>query len=104
MRVQNADSMGNDIFVINDVVSNADTAGWYYCMVLWGKWNKNQMFYNQNHKNLKDGVIVHGNSEYEEGMQLTEMGCTKVILSGNGDIPRDNPNDRVVHYSRGKET
>ena len=48
MRVQNADSMGNDIFVINDVVSNADTAGWYYCMVLWGKWNKNQMFYNQN--------------------------------------------------------
>ena len=63
-----------------------------------------QMFYNQNHKNLKDGVIVHGNSEYEEGMTLTEMGCTKVILSGNGDIPRDNPNDRIVHYSRGKET
>ena len=25
MRVQNADSMGNDIFVIDDVVSNADT-------------------------------------------------------------------------------
>ena len=63
-----------------------------------------QMFYNQNYKNLKDGVIVHGNSEYEEGMTLTEMGCTKVILSGNGDIPRDNPNDRIVHYSRGKET
>ena len=47
-KVLNADSMGNDIFVIDDVVSNADTAGWYYCMNLWGKWNKNQMFYNQN--------------------------------------------------------
>ena len=47
-KVLSADSMGNDIFVISDVVDNADTAGWYYCMNLWGKWNKNQMFYNQN--------------------------------------------------------
>ena len=54
--------------------------------------------------NLKDGVVVHGNSQYEQGMELTEMGCTKVILSGNGDIPRDNPNDRVPHYKRGQET
>ena len=61
-------------------------------------------FYNQNHKNLKDGVIVHGNSEYEEGMTLGEMGCTKVILTGNGDIPRDDPKNRVAHYKRGKET
>ena len=48
MKVTNADSLGNDIFVISDVVDNYDTAGWYYCINLWGKWNKNQMFYNQN--------------------------------------------------------
>ena len=47
-KVLSADSMGNDIFVISDVVDNADTAGWYYCMSLWGKWSKNQIFYNQN--------------------------------------------------------
>ncbi len=63
-----------------------------------------QMFYKQNQKNLKDGVVVHGNSEYEEGMTLTEMGCTKVILTGNGDITRDDPKDRVVHYQRGQST
>ena len=61
-----------------------------------------QMFFNQNHKNLKNGVIVHGNSQYEQGMILSEMGCTKVILTGNGEIPRDDPNDRVAHYKRGK--
>ena len=48
MKVTNADSLGNDIFVISDVVDNYDTAGWYYCINLWGKWNKNQIFYNQN--------------------------------------------------------
>ena len=61
-----------------------------------------QMFFNQNHKNLKNGVVVHGNSQYEQGMILSEMGCTKVILTGNGEIPRDDPNDRVAHYMRGK--
>ena len=35
-------------------------------------------------------------------MQLTEMGCTKVILTGNGEIPRDDPKNRVVHYKRGQ--
>ena len=63
-----------------------------------------QMFYNQNATNLKQGVIVHGNSQYEKGMQLTEMGCTKVVISGNGDIPKDDPKDRVAHYKRGTET
>ena len=47
-KVLNADSMGNDIFVISDIVNNSDTAGWYHCMRLWGKWSKNQLFYNQN--------------------------------------------------------
>ena len=61
-----------------------------------------QMFFNQNHKNLKNGVIVHGNSQYEQGMILSEMGCTKVILTGNGEIPRDDPKNRVVHYKRGQ--
>ena len=59
--------------------------------------------YNQNATNLKDGVIVHGNSQYEKGMQLTEMGCTKVIISGNGE-PKDDPKNRVAHYKRGTET
>ena len=59
-------------------------------------------FYLQNATNLKDGVVVHGNSQYEQGMTLTEMGCTKVILTGNGEIPRDDPKNRVVHYMRGK--
>ncbi len=63
-----------------------------------------QMFFNQNATNLKDGVVVHGDSQYEEGMTLTEMGCTKVILTGNGDIPRDDPKNRVVHYQRGQST
>ena len=62
-----------------------------------------QVFYNQNATNLKDGVIVHGNSQYEKGMQLTEMGCTKVIISGNGE-PKDDPKNRVAHYKRGTET
>ena len=48
MNYHNADSSGNDIHVITDVVSNADTAGWYYGFMLWGKWNKSQIFYNQN--------------------------------------------------------
>ncbi len=48
MNYLNADSSGNDIHVITDVVSNADTVGWYYGFMLWGKWNKNQIFYNQN--------------------------------------------------------
>lgn len=48
MNYQNADSSGNDIHVITDAVSNTDTAGWYYGFMLWGKWNKNQIFYNQN--------------------------------------------------------
>ena len=63
-----------------------------------------EKFYNENQKKLKDGVVVHGNSEYEEGMTLSEMGCTKVVISGNGDIPRDNPNDREAHYLRGHQT
>ncbi len=63
-----------------------------------------QMFYNQNHKNLKDGVVVHGNSQYEEGMTLTEMGCTKVILEGDGSPLKDDPNNRVAHYKIGKST
>lgn len=48
MNSLNADNSGNDIHVITDVVSNADTAGWYYGFMLWGKWNKSQIFYNQN--------------------------------------------------------
>ena len=48
MNYQNADSSGNDIHVITDVVSNTDTAGWYYGFMLWGKRKKNQIFYNQN--------------------------------------------------------
>tara|TARA_B100001113_G_scaffold203071_1_gene166482 strand:- start:724 stop:1602 length:879 start_codon:yes stop_codon:yes gene_type:complete len=48
MNYHNADSSGNDIHVITDVVTNADTAGWYYGFMLWGKWNKSQIFYNQN--------------------------------------------------------
>ena len=48
MNYLNADSSGNDIHVITDVVTNADTAGWYYGFMLWGKWNKSQIFYNQN--------------------------------------------------------
>ena len=59
-----------------------------------------QTFYLQNATNLKSGVVVHGNSQYEQGMQLTEMGCTKVILTGNGEIPRDDPKNRVVHCKR----
>ena len=59
-------------------------------------------FYLQNATNLKSGVVVHGNSQYEQGMQLIEMGCTKVILTGNGEIPRDDPKNRVVHYKRGQ--
>ena len=62
-----------------------------------------QIFYNQNHKNLKDGVIVHGNSQYEEGMTLTEMGCTKVIMNGNNEY-KDDPNNRVAHYQLGHAT
>ena len=61
-----------------------------------------QTFYLQNATNLKSGVVVHGNSQYEQGMQLTEMGCTKVILTGNGEIPRDDPKNRVVHSKRGQ--
>ena len=60
-------------------------------------------FYLQNATNLKDGVVVHGNSQYEQGMTLTEMGCTKVIISGDGE-PKDDPKNRVVHYKIGKET
>ena len=58
-------------------------------------------FYLQNATNLKDGVIVHGNSQYEQGMTLQEMGCTRVILSGDGP-PKDDPKNRVAHYQRGK--
>tara|TARA_B100000212_G_scaffold118427_1_gene88453 strand:- start:1154 stop:2032 length:879 start_codon:yes stop_codon:yes gene_type:complete len=48
MNYRNADSSGNDIHVITDVVSNADTAGWYYAFMTWGQWTKSQIFYNQN--------------------------------------------------------
>ena len=58
-----------------------------------------ETFYLQNATNLKDGVVVHGNSQYEQGMTLTEMGCTKVILTGNGEIPRDDPLNRFSKYS-----
>ena len=47
---------------------------------------------------------MHGNSQYEEGMTLTEMGCTKVILEGDGSAPKDDPNNRVAHYTRGQDT
>ena len=60
-----------------------------------------QTFYLQNATNLKDGVVVHGNSQYEQGMTLQEMGCTRVILSGDGP-PKDDPKNRVAHYQRGK--
>ncbi len=60
-----------------------------------------EMFYLQNATNLKDGVVVHGNSQYEQGMTLQEMGCTRVILSGNGP-PKDDPKNRKPHYKRGK--
>ena len=58
-------------------------------------------FYLQNATSLKDGVIVHGNSQYEQGMTLQEMGCTRVILSGDGP-PKDDPKNRKPHYNRGK--
>ena len=48
MNYRNADNSGNDINVISDVVTNQDTIGWYYAFMLWGKWNKSQIFYNQN--------------------------------------------------------
>ena len=60
-----------------------------------------QTFYLQNATNLKDGVIVHGNSQYEQGMTLQDLGCTRVILSGDGP-PKDDPKNRVVHYKRGQ--
>ena len=60
-------------------------------------------FYLQNATSLKDGVIVHGNSQYEQGMTLQEMGCTRVILSGDGE-PKDDPKNRVVHYQKGQST
>ena len=48
MKVTNVDNSGNDIHLIEDVVSASDTVGWYYGFMLWGKWNKSQIFYNQN--------------------------------------------------------
>ena len=33
-----------------------------------------QTFYLQNATNLKGGVVVHGNSQYEQCMILSEMG------------------------------
>ena len=54
-------------------------------------------FYLQNDTTLKDGVVVHGNSRYEKGMTLTEMGCTKAFISSNG-MPLDNPKDRKPIY------
>ena len=48
MNYRNADNSGNDIHIISDVVTNTDTIGWYYAFMLWGKWNKSQIFYNQN--------------------------------------------------------
>ena len=48
MKVTNVDNSGNDIHLIEDVVSDTDTVGWYYGFMLWGKWNKSQIFYNQN--------------------------------------------------------
>ena len=48
MNYHNADNSGSDITVISDVVTNQDTIGWYYAFMLWGKWNKSQIFYNQN--------------------------------------------------------
>ena len=48
MNYRNADNSGSDITVISDVVTNQDTIGWYYAFMLWGKWNKSQIFYNQN--------------------------------------------------------
>lgn len=48
MKVQSADNSGNDIHVISEVVDSQDTLGWFYAFMLWGKWNKNQIFYNQN--------------------------------------------------------
>ena len=48
MKVTNVDNSGNDIHLIEDVVSDADTVGWYYGFMLWGKWDKIQIFYNQN--------------------------------------------------------
>ena len=48
MNYRNADNSGNDITVISDVVTNQDTIGWYYAFMLWGKWSKSQIFYNQN--------------------------------------------------------
>ena len=39
MKVTNVDNSGNDIHLIEDVVSDADTVGWYYGFMLWGKWN-----------------------------------------------------------------
>ena len=58
-------------------------------------------FYLQNATNLKSGVVVHGNSQYEQGMTLQEMGCTRVILSGDGP-PKDDPKNTKPHYNRGK--
>ena len=41
--------------------------------------------------------MVHGNSRYEQGMTLTEMGCTKAFIGANGK-PLDNPADRLPIY------
>ena len=56
-----------------------------------------QVFFLQNATTLKDGVVVHGNSRYEQGMTLSEMGCTKAFISANGK-PLDNPADRLQIY------
>ena len=41
--------------------------------------------------------MVHGNSRDEQGMTLTEMGCTKAFIGANGK-PLDNPADRLPIY------
>ena len=48
MQSINVDNSGNDIHVISEVVDTQDTLGWFYAFMLWGKWSKNQIFYNQN--------------------------------------------------------
>ncbi len=61
-----------------------------------------EIFYLQNNKNLKGGVVTHGNSVYEEGMTLVEMGCTKVVFTEDGPS-KDRPEDRRIHYQKGKD-
>ena len=61
-------------------------------------------FYNQNHAQLKGGVVLHGQRVYNDEMGIKEMGCVKAMVDTNTWKPGDPPGqllDKLVLYQRG---